>query len=386
MRGNDVLGDFVRAAQEGVALPADHGADILAQLAAITEGGAVAAHAAPAAAAPAPAPTAASGTAFKTYRIGFLPTPAMLRTGNDPLLMIRELASLGDLDIVADRSHLPSLTEIDPQASYLSWTFTLITDKDRSAIADVFEFVDGDTATITIEEVAGEVEGEGWGLFAPVAAEAASAPAPAQGGGVEGDGWGLFEPLPEAGKPAAPAPAATAKPAAAPGPATAGGPVHTASIRVDLDKVDRLVNMVGELVITQAMLGQQASGFSVESHPEPDPRPAGAVAPHPRTAGKRHGHPGAAGEGAVLQGAPPGARPVDQAGQAGPPGDERREHRGGQDGDRAIVRSPHPPDPQRAGSRPGDARGAHRRRQAGGRHHPFGRRAPFGPHHHRDHR
>ena len=51
-------------------------------------------------------------------------------------------------------------------------------------------------------------------------------------------------------------------------PASAGGPVHTASIRVDLDKVDRLVNMVGELVITQAMLGQQASGFSVESHPE----------------------------------------------------------------------------------------------------------------------
>ncbi|MEW5729497.1 MAG: chemotaxis protein CheA, partial [Pseudomonadota bacterium] len=66
-------------------------------------------------------------------------------------------------------------------------------------------------------------------------------------------------------------PAAAAKPAAAPAAAAAaasGGAVHTASIRVDLDKIDRLVNMVGELVITQAMLGQQATGFTVESHPE----------------------------------------------------------------------------------------------------------------------
>jgi two-component system chemotaxis sensor kinase CheA len=59
-----------------------------------------------------------------------------------------------------------------------------------------------------------------------------------------------------------------APPAAAPAAAASTGPVHTASIRVDLDKIDRLVNMVGELVITQAMLGQQTTHFSVESHPE----------------------------------------------------------------------------------------------------------------------
>ncbi|HTH17967.1 MAG TPA: Hpt domain-containing protein, partial [Magnetospirillum sp.] len=191
VRGNDVLGDFVRAAQEGVALPAEHGAEILGHLAAITSGNAVAA------AAPAPAIAAAPAAAqsgFKTFSIVFTPTPAMLRTGNDPLLMLRELASLGDLEVKVDRSRLPSLTEIDPQASYLSWTCTLITDKGKASIAEVFEFVDGDTATITIEEVAGGEEGDGWGLFAALP----ETPAAASSGAVEGDGWGLFEPLPTA--------------------------------------------------------------------------------------------------------------------------------------------------------------------------------------------
>ncbi|NFV81735.1 chemotaxis protein CheA [Magnetospirillum aberrantis] len=269
MRGNDVLGDFVRAAQEGVSLASDHGADILAQLAAITEGGPVAPlpakAVAPQAAPAAPPPAVAS--VFKCYKIAFQPTLAMLRTGNDPLLMIRELAALGDLDVAVDRSRMPSLTEMDPQAAYLSWTFTLTTDKDRQAIADVFEFVDGDTATITIEEIQGAEEGDGWGLFAPLPTAAPAAGA-SQAGDVEGDGWGLFAPqsAPAAEQPAKPASVpATAAPTPA---AAAGGQVHTTSIRVDLDKVDRLVNMVGELVITQAMLGQQAIGFSVESHPE----------------------------------------------------------------------------------------------------------------------
>ncbi|MBX9634244.1 MAG: chemotaxis protein CheA, partial [Magnetospirillum sp.] len=266
VRGNDVLGDFVRAAQEGIALAPDHGNEVLSHLAAITSGGGV-----PSAPKPAPAPLpaaekpAAPETAFKSYRISFIPTPAMLKTGNDPLLMIRELAAMGDLEVVANRSRLPSLTEMDSQTSYLSWSFTLLTDKSKDMIRDVFEFVEGDTAEITIEEVVGAVEGDGWGLFEPLPT---AQPDPAGSGAVEGDGWGLFEPLPAA----AATPAQTTAPkAAAPAaavPAASGGPVHTASIRVDLDKVDRLVNMVGELVITQAMLGQQASGFSVESHPE----------------------------------------------------------------------------------------------------------------------
>ncbi|OJX81192.1 chemotaxis protein CheA [Magnetospirillum sp. 64-120] len=262
VRGNDILGDFVRAAQAETALPSDHGADILAQLAALT--GAkppVAAQTAP----NAPKVESVKAPVFTTFRIRFLPGPDMLRTGNDPLLMFRELAGLGELEVKPDLGTLPSLTEMDALRSYVSWTCTLTTDKPRSAIDEVFEFVAGETAQVEIEEVdslPGDEEGEGWGLFAPLPSTAAARDE-------EGDGWGLFADAPGSAVATAPVPMAPPKAtAAAQQTAAQGGAVHTASIRVDLDKIDRLVNMVGELVITQAMLGQQASGFTVESHPE----------------------------------------------------------------------------------------------------------------------
>jgi two-component system chemotaxis sensor kinase CheA len=238
VRGNDILGDFVRAAQEEVRLAADHGAEVLAHLSAIIGGDAPTP---PHAKAPPPSATSAP----TTWHIRLIPAPGMLRTGNDPLLMIRELTALGSLTTTVDHSALPDLTEMDALASYLTWAFTLVTDKGKAAIDEVFEFVVGDSAEIIIE--------------------ADSAPAIIA---EEGDGWGLFEPLPAAQPAAAPAATAPARTAVLAKGDAAGTGVHTASIRVDLDKVDRLVNMVGELVITQAMLGQQASGFSVESHPE----------------------------------------------------------------------------------------------------------------------
>jgi len=244
VRGNDILGDFVRAAQESVDLPSDHGHEVMDELAAITGGGG-----AQPAAKPAVAAAAAAPSGMKHWTIRLQPAVGLLRTGNDPLLMIRELHALGEVKVQADKTHLPSLSEMDSQESYLSWTITLDTDKPRAAIEEVFEFVAGDVAHVTIEE------------------QAAPAASGAEGGG---EGWGLFSPAP--GNPDAPTPGTPI--AAKPHPGTAGavassqGPVHTASIRVDLDKIDRLVNMVGELVITQAMLGQQTTHFSVESHPE----------------------------------------------------------------------------------------------------------------------
>jgi len=243
--GNDVLGDYVRAAQEGVELPADHGGVVMAQLAAIIGGEAPAAPksailkasgAKPIAAAAAAEPASAN----KQWRVGLKALPGLLKTGNDPLLMLRELGSLGETVVTADRGALPSLANLDVQECALSWSVLLTTDKPRSAIDEVFEFVAGDVAEVTVEEVA-------------------AAPAATAESATEGEGWGLFAPAAEpAAKVAAPAAAA----------AQSHGPVHTASIRVDLDKIDRLVNMVGELVITQAMLGQQTTDFSVESHPE----------------------------------------------------------------------------------------------------------------------
>ena len=120
-------------------------------------------------------------------------------------------------------------------------------------------------------------EGEGYGFFEPVT------PPPAPPVVEEGEGFGFFEPLPAVSEPATVAPAAVspvapvvdataAKPPAEPrtraakaAPAAAAG--GDSSIRVSVEKVDQLINLVGELVITQAMLLQTANQMH-ESAPE----------------------------------------------------------------------------------------------------------------------
>ncbi|MFN4342571.1 MAG: chemotaxis protein CheW [Azonexus sp.] len=107
-------------------------------------------------------------------------------------------------------------------------------------------------------------EGEGYGFFAPVATPPAVE---------EGDGFGFFAPLPAVAPPDAPPAVVAAPPAvgAAPddkisaasrrqaGKATASASASDSSIRVSVEKVDQLINLVGELVITQAMLLQTAT-------------------------------------------------------------------------------------------------------------------------------
>ncbi|OED13212.1 chemotaxis protein CheA [Burkholderia sp. A2] len=104
-------------------------------------------------------------------------------------------------------------------------------------------------------------------VFAPQAAApqpAAAAPAPAPAAAAQ----------PQPQPPAQPQPAEHAAPAAAahhddkrarPAAAAAGG-AEGSSIRVGVEKVDQLINLVGELVITQAMLAETASAFDPALH------------------------------------------------------------------------------------------------------------------------
>jgi two-component system chemotaxis sensor kinase CheA len=78
----------------------------------------------------------------------------------------------------------------------------------------------------------------------------------------EGDGFGFFvDPatLPAA-QPAAHQPRHT-EPKARPEKAQASGNLESTTLRVSVEKVDQLINLVGELVITQAMLTQQAKSL-----------------------------------------------------------------------------------------------------------------------------
>ncbi len=107
-------------------------------------------------------------------------------------------------------------------------------------------------------EADGEADDAGYGFFAPLPPRKAAAD------GEEGDGYGFFLPLPAAAAPE-PAPVLPATPA----PAKGGGQraAVDSSIRVSVEKVDQLINLLGELVITQSMLLQTAAQMG-EAAPE----------------------------------------------------------------------------------------------------------------------
>ncbi|MDB5612988.1 MAG: chemotaxis protein CheA, partial [Devosia sp.] len=253
------------------------------------------------------------------WEIRFTPHRALYARANDPLLLFRELAVLGEMTVRAVLEEIPSLAEFEPFAVYCSWEITLVSPSITEAlIREVFEFVDGD-CDIVIAQLGDAIA---FDIPAPAAAKPAPKPAKVTADSDPADLLALaddevadlldfsrdsdvaavppaltlvtpsFTPEPEApaisvqdtfedapglsfaelAETIAPSPipkkaAAAATPLRAAAPAassdgeesSSGGnrSVGVQSIRVDLDKVDRVVNMVGELVITQSMLTQQ---------------------------------------------------------------------------------------------------------------------------------
>ena len=84
------------------------------------------------------------------YRIRFQPNQNIFLSGTNPLLLLDELKGLGECTIVADTSAIPALEEINPELCYTSWDIVLTTVKGLNAIKDVFIFVEDDSK-ITID-------------------------------------------------------------------------------------------------------------------------------------------------------------------------------------------------------------------------------------------
>ena len=170
-----------------------------------------------------------------TYQIDFKPHHHLFKTGNEPLIMISELEQLGELDTTVFYDEVPEITNLSSDECFLHWRFFLNTSHGESAIKEVFEWVEDD-ADITIELCGG--------LFTD------ELPTPENDSSTEDQEPLIQEPVPkqaEQAKPIKPTSANTNKKSTTP---------ESTSIRVGIDKVDSLINMVGELVITQAMLNQ----------------------------------------------------------------------------------------------------------------------------------
>lgn len=80
-----------------------------------------------------------------SYRIRFKPNEAIFSTGMDPVLLLDELAGLGDCRINVRTDHLPLLEDFNPERFYLAWDMTLTTTCGLNAIKDVFIFVEDDS-------------------------------------------------------------------------------------------------------------------------------------------------------------------------------------------------------------------------------------------------
>lgn len=185
----------------------------------------------------------------KGYKIHFVPEETLLQTGNEPTRMFRQLAEVSDdcIEVSANLERLPSLTAMNPEHCYLAWDITINKAIDRSEIDEVFEWVIDDAEVVITEfDLSGSTIEEQ--IEEPIAQAVSSE--------VES-----IAPEPAADK----APVentAEKEPAKAKAKAKASTP-ESSSIRVSIDKVDSLINMVGELVITQSMLGQLGQNFDI---------------------------------------------------------------------------------------------------------------------------
>ena len=208
------------------------------------------------------------------FTIQFTPESALYASGNEPLHLLRLLREMGEIDVHCDTSSIPSLNEMDPDKSYLSWTIHLQTEEDEDAVRDVFDFV-ADLCALTIsaagsgmppDDGGGNDAGEHVSSEIKLAAEPSAentAPLPETASAPQGE---MPSPAPPAvtspsgpdSKTATPSiPVSAQKKPAAPTASKATKPRPT--VRVDLERIDRLVNLVGELVINQAMISQSVS-------------------------------------------------------------------------------------------------------------------------------
>ncbi|MEK7764238.1 MAG: chemotaxis protein CheA [Nitrospirota bacterium] len=225
---------------------------------------------------------------LRCFQIAWTPPDWLFQRGLDPLQIFKELDNIGTLSqMTVDTTKLPELAAMDPEKCYLSWTMQLETVKDRQVVDAVFEFVREDSL-LTISEQA--VSGSEFQVSRSTPQHETRNQQLETSDGAEPKPLG--EILVETGvvsretldhalaqqkrvgqilveqhavtpqqieqalqKQKQQESAAQSKKA------------DTTSIRVDTDKIDKLINLVGELVITQSMLSDLGARFEISQMP-----------------------------------------------------------------------------------------------------------------------
>lgn len=204
----------------------------------------------------------------RSYQIRFRPSATFFHFGQNPLFLIDELQKLGTESVTrADLTALPSLSAMDPEISYVAWDLTLQTSGPEHALQDVFMFVDGEsTPTIRgCDSVSApdpfEVTQEG---FASVAATESAvrdiaAKAPGSDSSIR-----RTETTSEAKPGPAGPPAASEERRSGSDRRQESASATSETVRVDRERLDKMINQIGELVIGTSMVEQDWMRF----HPD----------------------------------------------------------------------------------------------------------------------
>ncbi|MEO5373540.1 MAG: chemotaxis protein CheA [Alphaproteobacteria bacterium] len=208
-------------------------------------------------AAGAPAPQA--GGDLATFRIRFRPGREVMRFGTNPLRLLDELRGLGQCTVTAITDDLPPLKEMDPTACYLAWDILLTTGHSRATIEDVFIFID-DQSDIQIDVLLGQTqEGAGTKRVGEILLERGDI-APEVLDETLKKQSRLGDLLVREGRvsPDRVQSALVEQRHLQEAVQVRQAPVTTAGIRVPAERLDELMDQVGELVIAHARLTQAA--------------------------------------------------------------------------------------------------------------------------------
>jgi len=206
-----------------------------------------------------PDPNASDPAMAAGLTVEFKPEPELYASGNEPLFLLRSLADLGPCDVSLEFDPPKSFEDIARLGDRLSWTIHAETESPPSAVHEIFEFAAG----LCRLEVTSVSEAAAPEMAEPLAPPPPPQPLPAPVSATPD------VPAPPAPMRASPAPAKPEAPSAAPAKAS---PKVSPTVRVDLERIERLVNLVGELVINQAMLSQS---IAEENIPPNSPVSAG---------------------------------------------------------------------------------------------------------------
>ncbi len=185
------------------------------------------------------------------WRIAFCPHANLLKTGNDPVRMFRELSELGELTSEIDFQGVPGFYDLDPEECHISWDLIVKGEVAEDAIDEIFDWVEED-CDLAIQPLL-VPDKQINALQPPI--NASTEPQSSQDL--------VSELAPKVSEDVAPAVIAKPKLSQAKSATKKPAAKSSSSIRVDTGKIDTLINMVGELVITQSMLSLVGEHFEI---------------------------------------------------------------------------------------------------------------------------